>query len=112
MLPWLHEELEANWAALQLLGATFQRARLAHRWTQSELGDRVEIDQTSVSLFERGRFPGLRVILLIRMATALGLDIDGLAPRHRFVDDAVLEALRIARLEAEGRICPTCRHEL
>jgi transcriptional regulator with XRE-family HTH domain len=112
MLPWLHEESVVDWEALELLGATVRRARLAHRLTQNDLGERVKLDQTSISLFELGRFPGLRVILFIRMATTLGLDIEALAPRGRFVDDAVLEALRNAKLEAEGRVCPSCRSEL
>jgi transcriptional regulator with XRE-family HTH domain len=85
---------------------------MAHRWTQRKLAERVELDQTSVSLFELGRFPGMRLMSFIRIAERLGLDLDAIAPRDRFVADGVLEAFRIARLEASGRICMFCRSEL
>jgi transcriptional regulator with XRE-family HTH domain len=108
-MAWLRPETVVTWEALERLGATARRARLAHHWTQQHLAEKVELDQTSISLFERGRFPGLRLILFIRMATELRLDIEALAPRELFVVDAVVEALRVARLEAEGRVCPSCR---
>ncbi len=112
MLRLPRKELEADWDALERLGATVRLARIAHRWTQQELAELVELDQTSVSLFELGRFPGMRVMSLIRMVERLGLDLDAIAPRDRFVADGVLEAFRIARLEADGRFCPSCRSEL
>ena len=98
--------------ALVKLGAVVRRARVAHRWSQFELEQRTRVDQSSISRFERGGFPGLRIAWFVRMATALSLDIDGLAPRDRFVVDGVLEAFRIARLEADGRICLVCRRPL
>ena len=112
MLPWLRRELVTDWEALERLGANARRARMAHRWTQQELAELVELDQTSISLFELGRFPGMRVMSFIRIAGRLGLDLDAIAPPDRFVDDAVLEALRQAKLEADGRMCPFCRSEL
>ena len=111
-LPWLHAELVVDFEALELIGLAFKRARLARRWTQQQLAEMVDMDQTSVSLFERGRFPGMRLMVLIRMATRLGLDLDAIAPRERFVVDAVVEALRIARLREEGRVCPSCQSVL
>ena len=112
MLPSLRAELVVDIEALKLIGAAVKRARLARRWTQQQLATMVDMDQTSVSLFERGRFPGMRLVILIRIATRLGLDLDAIAPRERFVVDAVVEALRIARLREEGRICPSCQSVL
>ena len=112
MLEWSHPELVADWEALKLIGAAAKRARLARRWTQQQLAEMVDMDQTSISLLERGRFPGMRLMILIRIATRLGLDLDAIAPRDRFVVDAVVEALRLAGLRAEGRICPSCQSVL
>ena len=112
ILPWLHEECIVDWEALELLGKAVRRARLARHWTQQQVAAMVDVDQTSISLFERGRFPGMRVIIFIRIATRLGLDLDAVAPRDLFVADAVVEGLRLARLREEGRVCPSCQSVL
>jgi transcriptional regulator with XRE-family HTH domain len=104
------DETPGDRAALELLGGTARRARLAHHWTQLELEDRTLVDQSTISLFERGLFPGMRIAWFVRLATTLGLDIPALAPADRFVEDAVLDALNRAREEAEGKRCPTCHH--
>ncbi|WP_445147666.1 helix-turn-helix domain-containing protein [Baekduia sp. Peel2402] len=55
------------------MGRRIRRARKALGWTQEELGDASGIDQTRISVFERGR-KSMHLRTFLKLANALDVD--------------------------------------
>lgn len=55
------------------MGRRIRRARRALGWTQEDLGDATGIDQTRISVFERGR-KSMHLRTFLKLANALNVD--------------------------------------
>lgn len=59
--------------AQEEMGRRIRRARKALGWTQEDLGDATGIDQTRISVFERGR-KSMHLRTFLKLANALNVD--------------------------------------
>lgn len=76
------------------LGAEYQRLRKAAGLTQEEAAQRVGMQQEAVSRFERGRGADFSLAKLLRLAQALGQDLEFAPARKRPTLDDVLAERR------------------
>jgi transcriptional regulator with XRE-family HTH domain len=70
---WLMPRPSGGRAALPDLGVVLREYRAANRMTQQELGDLLSLDQTYISMIERGRRQITDADFLLRVALLLGL---------------------------------------
>lgn len=59
----------------RMAGNIVKKARLARAWTQSDLADRMNVRQATVSKLERGE-PATRLETFFDALTSLGLDVN------------------------------------
>ena len=66
---------------LSQIGANVAAARIRSGMSQKELGEKLGVDQSMVSLWERGKFE-IRLTQLVRIADVLGVPLDSLMGRE------------------------------
>lgn len=70
---WLWPRSESEPAALHRLGAVLREYRQINHLTQAALGELLQVDQTYISLIERGRRKPGDIGFLLRVARLLGI---------------------------------------
>ena len=85
------------------LGAEFQALRRAAGFTQEETAGRVGMHQEALSRFERGRGTDFSLAKFLRLAQALGNEVELVSAGKRPTLDDVLAERRQAVATAEKR---------